>query len=246
MRILIFGETCKDVFKYGECRRLCPDAPVPVFNLLNTVETYGMAKNVENNLRSLGAKTHLITNNNYDQITKSRFIDNRTNHMFIRVDDGDDKYGVFDIDGLDFISFSEFDAVVVSDYNKGFLSTEVLEEISKRHPLTIIDTKKILGSWANNFSFIKVNNSEFEANEKTLTKVLLKKMIITKGPHGCEYKGKTYSVENVEVKDTSGAGDTFIAGLCYKMVETNSEDEAIEFANECATKIVQRRGVSVI
>jgi sugar/nucleoside kinase (ribokinase family) len=42
------------------------------------------------------------------------------------------------------------------------------------------------------------------------------------------------------------AGDTFISALCIKYVGTKNIDIAIEFANECATKVVQKAGVSVI
>jgi bifunctional ADP-heptose synthase (sugar kinase/adenylyltransferase) len=246
MKALIFGESCTDVFNYGECVRLCPDAPVPVFNLIKSVKTLGMAKNVENNLNSLGVETFLITNENYSDITKSRFIDDRTNHMFIRVDKGDNSYGVFKKEKLNFINFSEFDAVVVSDYNKGFFPNEILEEISKSHPLTIIDTKRQLGAWANNFSFIKLNHSEYQNNKSNITPALEKNIIVTRGTLGCQYRGKTYPVEEVEVKDTSGAGDTFVAGLCCKMIETNDHDLSIEFANECATQVVQKRGTSTL
>lgn len=246
MRILVIGESNKDVFHYGESLRLCPDAPVPVFSLLHTTETNGMAKNVENNLKSLGAKTHLLTNENYDNITKTRFIDNRTNHMFLRVDKNDDSYGELAKETIEFINFSEFDAVIVSDYNKGFLQTSILKQISEKHPLTFIDTKKKLGPWAINFSFIKLNSSEFNFNKEYITEELLSNIVVTKGPLGSLYRGKIYPVKNVEVKDTSGAGDTFVAALCYKFVETGDIKTSIEFANECATLVVQRRGVSVI
>jgi sugar/nucleoside kinase (ribokinase family) len=53
-------------------------------------------------------------------------------------------------------------------------------------------------------------------------------------------------VENVEVKDMSGAGDTFLAGLVVKYLETKDIRQAIVFANECATEVVQRRGVGVV
>ena len=242
----MIGESNKDVFHYGESLRLCPDAPVPVFSLLHMTETSGMAKNVENNLNSLGAKTHLITNQNYDKITKTRFIDNRTNHMFLRVDKNDDSYGVLEKKNIEFINFSEFDAVIVSDYNKGFLSTKILKEISERHPLTFIDTKKKLGSWATKFSFIKLNSSEFDSNKEYITEELSKNIVVTKGPLGSLYRGSIYPVHNVEVKDTSGAGDTFVAAFCYKFVETREIKAAIIFANECATLVVQKRGVSVV
>ena len=31
MKILVIGDSCHDVFVYGKCDRICPEAPVPVF-----------------------------------------------------------------------------------------------------------------------------------------------------------------------------------------------------------------------
>ena len=59
MKILVIGESCRDVFIYGACDRLAPEAPVPVFNPLRTVENGGMARNVYKNLEALGAKVSL-------------------------------------------------------------------------------------------------------------------------------------------------------------------------------------------
>lgn len=246
MKILVFGESCKDVFHYGDCSRLCPDAPVPVFRLINTVETWGMAKNVERNLVSLGAKVDLITNQNKDTITKTRYMDNRTNHMFLRVDENDNSYGNLSLKQLEEIDFKHYDAVVVSDYNKGFMSEEVLKAISQMHCTTFIDTKRLLSDWAEGFSFIKLNHKEYENNRKNFTDTLKKKVILTKGQYGSEFENNIYSVPTVEVKDTSGAGDTFVSGLCYEYVRTKDIVDAIKFANQCATKVVQKRGVSVV
>ena len=246
MKVLVFGESCKDVFHYGDCSRLCPDAPVPVFKLINTVETWGMAKNVERNLLSLGAKVDLITSVNCRKITKTRYMDNRTNHMFLRVDEGENLYGNLSEQKLNEVDFSEYDAVVVSDYNKGFLSDNILEKISQKHEVTFIDTKRTLGDWANNFSFIKLNHKEYENNRATLSDQLKNKIILTKGHFGSEYQNNIYSVPTVEVKDTSGAGDTFVSGLCYEYIRTKDIVDAIKFANQCATKVVQKRGVSVV
>ncbi len=246
MKILVFGESCKDVFHYGDCSRLCPDAPVPVFRLINTVETWGMAKNVERNLVSLGAKVDLITNQNKDTITKTRYMDNRTNHMFLRVDENDNSYGNLSLKQLEEIDFKHYDAVVVSDYNKGFMSEEILKAISQMHCTTFIDTKRLLSGWAEGFSFIKLNHKEYENNRENFTDTLKKKVILTKGQYGSEFQNNIYSVPTVEVKDTSGAGDTFVSGLCYEYVRTKDIVDAIKFANQCATKVVQKRGVSVV
>jgi bifunctional ADP-heptose synthase (sugar kinase/adenylyltransferase) len=246
MNILIIGESCRDIFHYGDCSRLCPDAPVPVFRLIHTIENWGMVKNVENNLASLGANVAVITNSNCKKIRKIRYMDERTNHMFLRVDEGDQDYGELLENNFEGIDFPSYDAVIVSDYNKGLLTEKILKYISESHPITFIDTKRVLGDWANGFSFIKLNNKEYENTKHTVTKELSNKLIITRGPAGSEYQGVKFKVPAVEVKDTSGAGDTFVSGLCYKYVQTKNIFQAIEYANTCATKVVQRRGVSSV
>ena len=243
MKILVIGESCKDIFHYGECNRLSPEAPVPVFNTLEIVENGGMAMNVCNNIASLHTQPDIITNKNWLDVTKTRFVDKRSNHMFMRLDQNDNNYGTFDIDK---VNFELYDAVVVSDYNKGFLTNDDLEQISLKHSLTFIDTKRRFGKWIENFSFIKVNNTEYEQNLNFTNKKIQEKLIITKGPIGSVYRGKTYGVPLVEVKDPSGAGDTFVSALCVKYCQTKDINLAIEYANECATKVVQKIGVAVI
>ena len=71
-------------------------------------------------------------------------------------------------------------------------------------------------------------------------------MIITRGSRGAEYKGITYPVEEVDVRDTSGAGDTFLTGLVYGYLDTNSIYKGIKFAQECTTIVVQKHGVSTV
>ena len=163
--------------------------------------------------------------------------------MFLRLDENDHLYGKIEID-IEYIK--SFDAIIVSDYNKGFLGTKDLEYISKIHPLTFLDTKKILGNWSKNFTFIKINGLEFHKTQHTIDEELLEKLIVTQGQKGCIYRKKRFKVPVVEVKDVSGAGDTFISALCFKFLETRDIEKSIVFANECATKVVQKRGVSVI
>ena len=243
MKILVVGESCNDIFHYGTCNRLCPEAPVPVFNSCMLSSNGGMAMNVYHNLISLGADVQIVTNSNWEDITKTRFVDRRTNHMFMRLDENDTEYGTVELQA---INFSSFDAVIVSDYNKGFLSTQDLEFISNNCELSFLDTKKRLGAWSDNFSFIKINNHEYERTLDTITENTRKNLIVTRGPYGCEYNGKNYKVNLVEVKDTSGAGDTFIASLCYKYCITKDIDESIKFANDCSTVVVQKMGVATV
>ena len=71
-------------------------------------------------------------------------------------------------------------------------------------------------------------------------------LIVTLGSEGCKYKEDIYPVDKVEVKDLTGAGDSFLAGLVSKYIETQSIGESIQYANECATKVVQQRGVNTL
>ena len=60
------------------------------------------------------------------------------------------------------------------------------------------------------------------------------------------YKNQIYAVDDVEIKDASGAGDTFLDGLCVNYLETKNIEEAISYANRCASQVVQRKGVTTI
>ena len=73
------------------------------------------------------------------------------------------------------------------------------------------------------------------------------KLIITMSEKGCLHRDVVFPVNNdIEVRDLSGAGDTFMAALVYKYVNTDSITDAIKFANDCATKVVQKKGVTTI
>jgi len=243
MKILVIGESCRDIFNYGTCDRLCPEAPVPVFNPIRSVENGGMAKNVHRNVLALGAEANLFTNENWKDVTKTRFIDLKTNHMFMRLDSNDDKYGKAE---LRKIRYKRYDAIIISDYNKGFLAKEDIRHISKKHDFVFLDTKKDLGEWCENIKFIKINNFEYERTKYAISDDIEDKLIITMGPEGCKHRGLIYSVPKVEIKDSSGAGDTFISGLTVRYIQTKDIEESIRFANECATTVVQKRGVNTI
>ena len=60
------------------------------------------------------------------------------------------------------------------------------------------------------------------------------------------FRGKMFPVEEVPVKDVSGAGDTFLSGLVVEYLRTNDIEKAIIFAQECTTRVVQKLGVSTI
>ena len=246
MRILVIGDSCTDVFIYGMCSRLSPEAPIPVFEPTKTITNQGMAGNVVANLNKLGVqKVELITN--YEQITKTRYVEYKSNQMLLRVDSNDSVQNSFDVKKVDFESY---DAIVVADYDKGFLTNEDIKKIGKKAKLSFIDTKKTIDlENFKGYTFVKMNEVEWERCERYGAKYEEWKdnLIVTMSERGCMYKEKRYSVDtSIEVRDLSGAGDTWMASFAYKYTENSDVDESIKFANDNATLVVQKRGVSTI
>jgi len=243
-RVLVIGDSCTDVYVYGSCTRLCPDAPVPVFIPEFRKENKGMAGNVYENLLSLHIGAELLTNEG--SVEKTRYVEQNTNHMIVRVDSGEEK--IKRIENLQAVDFDKYDAIAISDYDKGFLSHEDIEFISTQHSLVFMDTKKILGAWAQNVSFIKINEIEYERTRYTLVNKIWadQSLIITRGSEGCSYRGEIFPVSKVEIKDLSGAGDTFLAAMVAKYLETINIRTSLRFANKCATVVVQQKGVNTI
>jgi bifunctional ADP-heptose synthase (sugar kinase/adenylyltransferase) len=241
LKTLLLGDSCKDIYIYGKCDRLCPAAPVPIFVPMETTTNAGMAGNVYENLLTLGLDVDFITNS--EDIKKIRYVDKKTNQMIVRVDEEVKK--ISRIENLETIDFSKYQSVVVSDYNKGFLLEDDIEFICKNHPAVFIDTKKLLGEWCKDSLFIKINEYEYKTTKHLVKKWAAKKLIVTHGPGGCTHNKKKYSVPQVEVKNICGAGDTFLSGLVAEYEMSTNIDSAIKFANECSTEVVQSLGVSL-
>ena len=160
-KILVIGEICVDKFIYCDIKRLSPEAPVPVLNPIRTTKNPGMAGNTLANIKSLLPDSYTMSIGQVETITKTRYIEQKSNHMFLRVDEGEKKISPFewsmDID----ILIGKSDIVIVSDYNKGLLTNAHLKEISSKSILSILDSKrKLTDDIIEGFTFVKLNESE--------------------------------------------------------------------------------------
>jgi D-beta-D-heptose 7-phosphate kinase/D-beta-D-heptose 1-phosphate adenosyltransferase len=220
---------------------MCPDKPVPILKIIDQNDNPGMAKNVYRNIKSIVESCDLLTNKNWYNITKTRYVHKSTNHMFFRLDSTEEIKRI----NINLINYN-YDHIVISDYDKGFLTEQDIVTISSNHDSVFLDTKKILGSWANKVKFIKINNHEYERSKNFITEELNNKIIKTCGEYGCYYLNEPFPVEQQEVIDVSGAGDSFFAGLIVEYAKNKDIRASIEFANKCASKVVSQKGVSVI
>ena len=245
MQITIIGELCRDVFKYGNVTRLCPEAPVPVLTDVYKEINWGMAGNVQENLLAHNPDLNINLIHQKNTIRKIRYLDDKTNHMFLRVDEGEDEIDKLVLTPEKVEDIANSDLVIVSDYNKGFLTEEVLIQIGKLSKLSIIDTKKIITeNLINSFTFIKLNEHEYQRN-KNISDKNKDKFIITLGMNGAKHNDIIFpSPSPKQTIDVSGAGDTFTAFFSLKYYETKNISESITFANQMASIVVSKRGVA--
>lgn len=246
MKVTVIGELCKDVFIYGDAKRLSPEAPVPVLTPTHTVQNDGMAGNVVRNLLSINPSIETRFYHQQRELKKTRYVDSKSNHMFLRIDTGEEfSVTSFYMSDEFILDAKTSAALIVSDYDKGFLSETALSNISAYSELNILDSKKKLSeSTFNNFDFIKLNESEYE-NNKELVNRFKHKALITLGKRGVMWNDKTYeSTTPKETIDVSGAGDTFVAAFTIKYLETKDIEQSIVFANEMAGIVVTKRGVT--
>tara|TARA_Y100000310_G_C20561772_1_gene753429 strand:- start:85 stop:870 length:786 start_codon:yes stop_codon:yes gene_type:complete len=246
-KILVIGESCTDRFVYGVSQdRKCPEAPAFILTPAEISENPGMARNTLANVEALGVECDIITNE--QEIVKERFIDKSSNYLLLRVDRGENSIRRVALERIHEDKLRQYDAIIISDYNKGFLHEDDIEYICKSNHMTFIDTKKILGYFCEQARYININNLEYSKSQPFIDEKLFnEKLIVTMGEAGCKFRGIVYPVEEVEVIDRVGAGDTFIASLVVKYLATGGNDisESIKFANSCATDVVKRRGVVV-
>ncbi|MAK50951.1 PfkB family carbohydrate kinase [Marinobacter sp.] len=242
MKALVIGESCIDKFIYGAANRMAPEAPAPVIVPHREVCSPGMAANVAQNLRALGATVDHLSNPN--KIEKTRYVDDKTNHLLLRIDTGDaDTQAMHPITKY-YKDLNQYDVIVISDYCKGFITEDDILMISNMHDNVFVDTKKRINECFKNVRCLKINEHEYESSKDYIDEDsdLKKKTVVTLGKLGCRLNNKIFSVPEVEVKDQVGAGDTFLAGLAYRFTLTKDMPDAIIYANQCATKVVSRRG----
>lgn len=238
LKILLIGDDCTDVYQYGSVERISPEAPVPVFKYGRLESVGGMARNVKHNLEELGCTVVYMSGETSE---KTRLIDDRSKQHILRVDQ-DVQSQPLNFDDIPY-TLGNCDAVVISDYNKGYVSYELIEKIiaHSNHGVNFpvfIDTKKtdlerFQGAW------VKINSLEY-----SLIKSECSGLIVTQGEQGAKvpHHDLYEPAPKVEVADVCGAGDTFLSALTYKWCITRDIRDAIRFAIKASAITVQHLG----
>jgi D-beta-D-heptose 7-phosphate kinase/D-beta-D-heptose 1-phosphate adenosyltransferase len=236
-KVLLVGEICQDVYVFGDVNRLSPEAPVPVLKKSRKEYKQGMAGNVCKNIQEMAnnAEVHFYCNS-IQKIKKIRYIDEKSNYQIMRYDIENELEAL----NIEDISHETYDLVVISDYNKGYLTEKTISSLCTKFKDSkiFVDTKRQSISSFHN-CVIKFNEMESNAIKQKPVSV---EIITTLGAKGCSYLGENYPVEKVEVHDVCGAGDVFLAALAVRWLETKDMIKAIKTANNCASLSVTKLG----
>lgn len=242
LKVLLIGDQCTDQYIFGSVDRISPEAPVPVLKIdSEPISAPGMSLNVKANLENLGC--YVIDVTNREDILKTRYIDSKTKQQLLRVDyEGpiEPWHGTLEPEVMEWI-----DVVIVSDYNKGFLSYEQIEYIISQAKCPVfIDTKKPdLSRFSSDNVFVKINEDEYNKRFS-----IPKNLIVTLGSEGAklfEYKTEKAHcpTKEIEITDVCGCGDTFLASVATRYASNGNDIvEAMQFANKAASITVQHRG----
>lgn len=162
------------------------------------------------------------------------------------------------------------DAVIISDYAKGYLTEDLIGyviRISKQNNIAVVvDPKGPDFSKYRGADVITPNLKEAEQvcgftidSKKSLKEALrsinkatgIKNVFITRGKDGTSFLARGTNVTTVpasarEVFDVTGAGDTFVSVLSLSFISGCSTEDAVHIANEAAGLVIQRTGTSTV
>lgn len=296
--IAVLGDVMLDRYYWGAVTRISPEAPVPVVDVESETCHLGGAANVAANIRSLhahpvmfgvvGNDEHghllrqltkeagldadgLIVSESRPTTVKTRVIGN--NQQLIRLDKE-----VRSVVGTDVVektvdklrSYADLKAIILEDYDKGFLSdamiTAVIQMANEKNIPVLVDPKRHALHVYQGVFLYKPNRKEasevlgrslptiddvVEAGRELQSTLQCPNVLITLGSSGMmlfEEQGVVSSVPTRarSVADVSGAGDTAIATLAVSIAGGATVKQASALANAAAGVVVSTPGIVCI
>jgi len=290
---LVLGDFMLDTYTSGRVKRISPEAPVPILEVLKQESRAGGAGNVVLNLATLGASVFsigrigadaeglelkkrlsvkgidpsgLLIEPNYRTPVKNRLIADSQQLLRVDFETITSMSADFEPSILDLLeqAIPSVQVVAVSDYGKGFLSSNVLERaiaIARQNQVPIIiDPKGIDVRKYRDATVLKPNLSEAYAAAKLpgtapldeVAGVLLdlsqvESLLITRSEAGMSLFNRDgtrrdFPVHFKEVKDVTGAGDTVLAMISMGLANHLDLSVAAQLANIAAGLSIERLG----
>ncbi|MDR1928745.1 MAG: D-glycero-beta-D-manno-heptose-7-phosphate kinase [Endomicrobium sp.] len=298
--ILVIGDVMIDRFVYGKVRGVSHEISIPIIDVIKETETIGGAGNVANNIVALGGKAIIVSVigeditgallikllqqrkiihnyliHDYQRPTteKTRIIS--TNQQVLRIDKETKKtlkpYIESKILKNIEILIKKVNAVIISDYGKGVVTSLILKKTiflarKNKIPITVDpkienfkryknvttitpnENEAIQGMKAKN---IKTNDDIVILGKRILKILKANSIVITRGKKGITLIQSNDKVVNIptrakEVYDVTGAGDTIISTMTLALAANADLLNAVEIANFAASVIVGKFGTVTI
>lgn len=301
-RILIIGDLILDRYLYGKVTRISPEAPVPVVEVVDESFFLGGATNVAHNITSLGGQasiagvvgkdraggvlTELLHQKNIN--TDGIIEDKRPTTVKTRVIAQKQQIVRFDredrrkLEGKNLFHLLTYvkkvildhDAIIISDYKKGVISSALVKGIIKyakpRETFVAVDPKVGHFHFYRNVSLVTPNlleasqgsgveikdeKSLLKAGKVLMNRLSCKSILITRGEEGMSLFERSPHLREIipthiptvarKVFDVTGAGDTVIASFTLAYAAGATLVEAATIANHAAGIVVGEIGTAV-
>lgn len=299
--VLVVGDIMLDHFIWGKVARISPEAPVPVVDVQTENIMLGGCANVLNNIHAIGGRvlgTGVVGADEMGERLCQEFLARRIDtggvivekerpttlktrvvahgQQIVRFDresrapaaeDSIERIIAYVESRLDRIG-----AIVISDYNKGLITQDLLDGIRKvvagRKLVVCVDPKRDDFSFYRGFDVITPNHHEAgralgreinnEADLGRTGAILMerfdfKAVLITRGEEGISLfeKGNPlvhtpFPTEAREVFDVTGAGDTVVGVFALALAAGASFKEAAALANHAAGIVVGKVGTATV
>ena len=297
-RILIVGDLMLDRYWWGRVDRISPEAPVPVVRKQRSTIAPGGAANVACNIAALGGEAllvglvgadaagqefrtallqrglrvdHLIVDDQRVTTVKTRIIAH--NQHVVRVDEENTQplapSLVQQVTSRVHDLLSCCEVVVLSDYAKGLLVPELLQEVIRRAAhkgrRCIVDPKGSDYSRYNGAYALTPNRMEAMiaaglppthkdssvAAARLLNMLCVEAVLVTEGDEGMTLYDRSEGPRHVPalartVYDVTGAGDTVIATLSLALAAGAGLWTAAQLANVAAGLAVEQIGTTAV
>ena len=295
--ILVIGDLMIDHYLWGSCDRISPEAPVQIVDVKKESLVLGGAGNVINNLRAMNSNVDvisvigkddvanelktllnqievssemLIVENSRKTSKKSRLIASQQQVLRYDVESVEDISQNSEKEIIEKLSINikKYDSIILSDYGKGVLTTNLTKTIIKianENKIKVLvdpkgkDYSKYRGAYTltpNKKEAIEATNIEIKDNsslELAIKQIKqscdLEVALITLGENGIalfDYDLKIQPTVAKEVYDVTGAGDTVIASIAFALANNLNIQEAVNFANLAAGVVVSKLGSATV
>ena len=295
--ILVIGDLMIDHYLWGSCDRISPEAPVQIVDVKKESLVLGGAGNVINNLRAMNSNVDvisvigkddvanelktllnqievssemLIVENSRKTSKKSRLIASQQQVLRYDMESVEDISQNSEKEIIEKLSINikKYDSIILSDYGKGVLTTNLTKTIIKianENKIKVLvdpkgkDYSKYRGAYTltpNKKEAIEATNIEIKDNsslELAIKQIKescdLEVALITLGENGIalfDYDLKIQPTVAKEVYDVTGAGDTVIASIAFALANNLNIQEAVNFANLAAGVVVSKLGSATV